>query len=118
MERNNVYTDSIDPKVPDEFDKEGFIKEMADLGNIYEFFFGNEANTNHNKDLDCDYTLKLKKHEAIRGVTKTIKVKGKKIEVKIPNNLQDGQRIVIAHEGERQGEQYGNLIVTVKIRKW
>ena len=38
------------------------------------------------------------------------------INVKIPNNIQDGQSIVLAGQGRRENNKCGNLKVIVKVR--
>ena len=40
----------------------------------------------------------------------------KQTKIKIPNEIENGQQIVLIKEGEKENNKYGNLIVTIKIK--
>lgn len=74
-------------------------------------------NKNYNSALDLNYKVKISKKEAIEGTKVKMKVKGRDLELAIPQNIKNGQVIVVKGEGERREKQYGNLKIKVKIRK-
>ena len=74
-------------------------------------------NKNYNSALDLNYKVKISKKEAIEGTKVKMKVKGRDLELAIPQNIKNGQVIVVKGEGERREKQYGNLKIKVKIKK-
>lgn len=74
-------------------------------------------NKNYNSALDLNYKVKISKKEAIEGTKVKKKVKGRELELSIPQNIKNGQVIVVKGEGERREKQYGNLKIKVKIKK-
>lgn len=77
------------------------------------------ANSN-NVYVEC----KIKKEDAKIGCNKTIQLKRKqynknekvKIAVKIPQNVQSGNKIVLKGEGNRDENKVGNLVIEIKIK--
>ena len=94
-----------------EFDEEEFRKIMLESFNYEEDLF-------YNKNLNINCTMKINKKDL--GKEKTLKYKVNrrktKTKIKIPNELENGQNIVLIKEGEKENNKYGNLIVTVKIK--
>lgn len=92
-----------------EFDK----KELKD------FLFKNyKEDPNYKKDLDINYNLEILENE--KGAEKAIKFKAngekRKVKIKIPREIKEGQAILLIGEGRKQDNKYGNLLVTVKIK--
>ena len=75
-------------------------------------------NKNYNSALDLNYKVKISKKEAIEGAKVKMKVKGRYLELAIPQNIKNGQVIVVKGEGERREKQYGNLKIKVEIKRW
>ena len=75
-------------------------------------------NKNYNSALDLNYKVKISKKEAIEGTKVKKKVKGRELELSIPQNIKNGQVIVVKGEGERREKQYGNLKIKVEIKRW
>ena len=59
-------------------------------------------NKNYNSALDLNYKVKISKKEAIEGTKVKMKVKGRDLELAIPQNIKNGQVIVVKGEGERK----------------
>lgn len=74
-------------------------------------------NKNYNSALDLNYKVKISKKEAIEGTKVKKKVKGRELELATPQNIKNGQVIVVKGEGERREKQYGNLKIKIEIRK-
>ncbi|MGN1302602.1 MAG: DnaJ C-terminal domain-containing protein [Clostridia bacterium] len=72
-------------------------------------------NKNYNSALDLNYKVKISKKEAIEGTKVKMKVKGRDLELAIPQNIKNGQVIVVKGEGERREKQYGNLKIKLKL---
>lgn len=72
-------------------------------------------NKNYNSALDLNYKIKISKKEAIEGTKVKKKVKGRELELSIPQNIKNGQVIVVKGEGERREKQYGNLKIKLKL---
>ena len=93
------------------FDEEEFRKEMLEMFNYKE-------DPLYNKNLNINCTMKINKKDL--GKEKTLKYKVdnkmKKTKIKIPNEIENGQQIVLIKEGEKENNKYGNLIVTIKIK--
>ena len=75
-------------------------------------------NKNYNSALDLNYKVKISKKEAIEGTKVKMKVKGRELELATPQNIKNGQVIVVKGEGERREKQYGNLKIKVEIKRW
>ena len=94
-----------------EFDEEEFRKIMLES-------FNYEEDPLYNKNLNINCTMKINKKDL--GKEKTLKYKvnrrKRKTKIKIPNELENGQNIVLIKEGEKENNKYGNLIVTIKIK--
>lgn len=73
-------------------------------------------NKNYNSTLDLNYKVKISKKEAIEGVTVKIKTKGGELKVRLPNNIKNGQTLLLIGEGKKRGKQYGDLKITVVIK--
>lgn len=92
--------------------EEQFLKEFFETITEY------KTDKKYNKDLDINCTLKLKKKEILKGtIKKTIKINNKKIIVEVPSNIQNGQTIILQHEGKKIKNNYGNLNIKVNIGK-
>ena len=93
------------------FDEEEFRKEMLEM-------FNNKENPHKNKKININSTMKINKKDL--GKEKTLKYKVdnkmKQTKIKIPNEIENGQQIVLIKEGEKENNKYGNLIVTIKIK--
>ena len=93
------------------FDEEEFRKEMLEM-------FNYEEDSHYSKNLNINCTMKINKKDL--GKEKTLKYKVdnkmKQTKIKIPNEIENGQQIVLIKEGEKENNKYGNLIVTIKIK--
>lgn len=93
------------------FDKEKLKKLMLEG-------FNYEEDLVYNKNLNINCTLKIHKNDI--GKEKTLRYRinkeNKQTKIKIPNEIENGQNIVLIKEGEKENNRYGNLIVTVKIK--
>ena len=94
-----------------EFDEEEFRKRILEMFNYEEDLF-------YNKNLNINSTMKINKKDL--GTEKTLKYKVNrrktKTKIKIPNELENGQNIVLIKEGNKKNNKYGNLIITIKIK--
>ena len=84
------------------FDEEEFKKEMLEM-------FNYEEDSHYSKILNINCTMKINKKDL--GDNKM-----KQTKIKIPNEIENGQQIVLIKEGEKENNKYGNLIVTIKIK--
>lgn len=79
--------------------------------------FGGFARQNRGRDLQTNITIDFK--EAVFGVTKEVSINGKKLKIKIPAGIDDGQAIRLNGRGgeppEKGGER-GDLFVVVRVR--
>ena len=102
--------------------KDSFICiEELEYNNLEKYFNKKDELTNPN-NIYIDYAINKKKIE--KGIDKTIKLKRTvennktektKINLKLPINIQNGQRIIFYGEGHRKNGINGNLIVKIKI---
>ena len=94
-----------------EFDGEEFRKIMLEM-------FNYEEDSLYNKNLNINCTMKIDKKDL--GKEKILKYKVdnkiKQTKIRIPNEIENGQQIVLIKEGEKENNKYGNLIVTIKIK--
>src|SRR5699024_101206 len=67
------------------------------------------------QDIKAEVTISLQ--EAYDGSSRTLRVGGEKMKVKIPAGISDGQRLKLKGKGSTkvQGGQRGNLLLTVRI---
>ena len=94
------------------------VEDFNGFGEInFEEILNAGDNKNYNSALDLNYKVKISNKEAIEGTKVTKKVKGRELELSIPQNIKNGQVIVVKGEGEKREKQYGNLKIKVKIRK-
>ena len=93
-----------------EFNEEEFRKEMLEMFNYKE-------DPLYNKNLNINCAMKINKKDL--GKEKILKYKVdnkiKQTKIRIPNEIENGQQIVLIKEGEKENNKYGNLIVTVFI---
>ena len=76
-------------------------------------FAGQQAQTGRDINAELEITLE----EAFSGVTKSFTLNGKKMKVKVPPGIQDGQRLKLSGRGERAaGGKPGDLLIVVKIK--
>ena len=94
-----------------EFDEEEFRKIMLES-------FNYEEDPLYNKNLNINCTMKINKKDL--GKEKTLKYKVdnkmKQTKIKIQNEIENGQQLVLIKEGEKENNKYGNLIVVIKIK--
>lgn len=78
-------------------------------------FRGGQKQRNLKQDLKADITISLK--EAFEGTSRTLRINGEKMKVKIPAGIGDGQRLKLKGKGDSkvQGGPRGNLFLTVRI---
>lgn len=94
------------------------VEDFNGFGEInFEEILNAGDNKNYNSALDLNYKVKISKKEAIEGTKVKMKVKGRELELSIPQNIKNGQVIVVKGEGERREKQYGNLKIKIEIRK-
>lgn len=93
------------------FDKEELKKLILEGFNYEEDLF-------YNKNLNINCTMKI--HKKDLGKEKTLRYRVNKekrqTKIKIPNEIENGQNIVLIKEGKKENNRHGNLIVTVKIK--
>lgn len=95
------------------------VEDFNGFGEInFEEILNAGDNKNYNSALDLNYKVKISKKEAIEGTKVKKKVKGRELELSIPQNIKNGQIIVVKGEGERREKQYGNLKIKVEIKRW
>ena len=94
-----------------EFDEEEFRKIMLES-------FNYEEDPLYNKNLNINCTMKINKKDLGNEKILRYKVenKMKQTKIKIPNELENGQQLVLIKEGEKENNKYGNLIVVIKIK--
>ncbi len=87
------------------------------LGAMFGFGGGGFRGARRGRDLQTSITIDFK--EAIFGTSKTIRVDGKDIKLKIPAGIYDGQRIRLNGKGgeaPQEGGQRGDLYVEIRVR--
>lgn len=98
-----------------------------DIGDIFKKFFGTSEKHNFNDKNNVFIKCKLNPNELKNGCTKNIKYKFrdknnrniiKRIEVKIPKNIQEGQKIIIYGCGNyiKERNQYSNLVINIVMK--
>lgn len=92
------------------------VEDFNGFGEInFEEILNAGDNKNYNSALDLNYKVKISKKEAIEGTKVKKKVKGRELELSIPQNIKNAQVIVVKGEGERREKQYGNLKIKLKL---
>lgn len=87
------------------------------LGAMFGFGGGGFRGARRGRDLQTSITIDF--NEAIFGTSKTIRVDGKDIKLKIPAGIYDGQRIRLNGKGgeaPQEGGQRGDLYVEIRVR--
>lgn len=96
----------------------------TDFGDIFEAFFHEEKKLDYKDKNNVFINYKLNKEDLKNGCTKIIKYKSKdkynkiiarKIEVKFPPCISEGQKIIISGCGnyKKENNSYSNLIITI-----
>lgn len=86
-----------------------------DLGDIFnEFFGGGGRRPRKGRNVQVDVELSFK--DSIFGLEKEIHMNGKKLAVKIPPGIENGQGLRVAGEGEEAAGGKGDLIVRVWVK--
>ena len=75
---------------------------------------------NYDKNLDIVCNIKISKEERIGDVEKTIKLKinkrKRKLQIKIPKGIKNGQSILFVGQGRKRNNMYGNLIMKFNFK--
>ena len=92
-----------------------------DIKNFLEFASSSyKSDKNYNSDLDIIHKVKISKKGSLGGVEKTINLeidkRKKKIQIKVPKGIKNGQSILIIGQGKKRNNMYGNLIVAFKVK--
>ena len=103
----------------------------ANIGDIFREFFGNFKELDYDDENNVFVNYKLTKDELVNGCEKTIKFKVKekdnknivkKMKIKIPQNVSDGQKIIVRGCGNfiNEKKQYSDLVINIfkKGRRW
>ncbi len=102
--------------------------EVGDLGEIFgggfsEFFnsiFGGTAGggaetRRRSRGRDIEQAVRISLHEAYQGTTRTVRVDGRRLEVKIPAGASTGTKVRIAERGEQARGTPGDLYLVVEV---
>ena len=92
------------------FSRGGFNGGFGGFGN----FGGGFANE---IDLDIQASMKISFEKAILGGKEHISLNGESFDVKIPEGINDGQKIRIANKGKTHNGQRGDLILQIEVEK-
>ena len=87
-----------------------------DLGDIFEGFFGGAGNRRPRKGRNIQIDVELSFKDSIFGLEKEIFVNGKRLAVKIPPGIENGQGLRVGGEGEEGQGGKGDLIVRVWVK--
>ena len=87
-----------------------------DLGDIFSEFFGGGGGRRPRKGRNIQMDVELSFKESIFGIEKEIFVNGKRLAVKIPPGIENGQGLRIGGEGEEGPGGKGDLIVRVWVK--
>ena len=98
-----------------------------DIVDIFETFFRTKIETDYSDKSNIFINCKLNKNETQNGCKKIVKYKAKeknnkmivkKIEVKIPNNIKEGQKIVVHECGNyiNDKNKYSDLIINILVK--
>lgn len=103
----------------------------ANIGDIFREFFGNFNELDYENENNVFVNYKLTKDELVNGCEKTIKFRVKekdnknivkKMKIKIPENVSEGQKIIVHGCGNYINEtnQYSNLVINIlkKGKRW
>ena len=85
------------------FDKEEFKKSMLEN-------FKYEEDPLYSKNLNINCTMKINKKDLGKEKTLKYRINKEKMQtkIKIPNEIENGQQIVLIKEGEKENNKYGN----------
>lgn len=125
LDRAEKYREQYNEKLTNE--KNVKFKIDNDIGDIFKEFFGTSEKHNFNDKNNVFIKCKLNLNELKNGCTKNIKYKFrdknnrniiKRIEVKIPKNIQEGQKIIIHGCGNyiKERNQYSNLVINIVMK--
>ena len=98
-----------------------------DIIDIFKAFFGTQPNNIYNNENNIFINCKLNKTEAKNGCKKIIKYKlkeknnkqtFKKIEVKIPSDIKEEQKIIIHGCGNyiKEKDKYSDLVINILVK--
>lgn len=88
------------------------VEGFKDLKDIFTMPINEE---NHDKTLDINYKLRIRKKQVLTDREKELKIKGRKIKLVVPKNIENGQVILLQEEGKKKGNKYGNVYITVEL---
>jgi curved DNA-binding protein len=105
-------------------------KTHSGFSDFFDMFFSDGFNTNNmfggqtggrrstpvkSRDYESEITVGL--NEAINGGNKAVMLDGKRVNIKIPKGIRDGQKIKLRGQGEkRQGAQAGDLYLKINLK--
>jgi len=87
-----------------------------DLGDIFNEFFGGGGGRRPRKGRNIQVDVELSFKDAIFGLEKEVFVNGKRLAIKIPPGIDNGQGLRVSGEGEEGQGGKGDLIVRVWIK--
>ena len=90
---------------------------FEDLGDLFGEFFGGFSGRPR-KGQDYQMAVDLPFMDAVKGITKTVSVDGKDLEVTLPQGINDGESIRLAGQGgpAPEGGQPGDLYIKVRVQ--
>lgn len=68
------------------------------------------------KGRNIEAEMEVTLEDAFHGATRAFTLNGKRLEVKIPKGVADGQKIRLAHQGEEGPAGKGDLLITIRVR--
>lgn len=79
------------------------VEDFNGFGEInFEEILNAGDNKNYNSALDLNYKVKISKKEAIEGTKVKKKVKGRELELATPQNIKNGQTLLLIGEGKKE----------------
>ena len=99
----------------------------TDIGDIFKAFFETQPCNNYSNENNIFINYKLNKNEAKNGCKRIIKYKSreknnkqtfKKIEVKIPSDIKEEQKIIIHECGNyiKEKNKYSDLVINILVK--